>query len=97
MMSLQTIALACLHLSLPLVHAQSRYADFQAPLEKDSDIVSANFPDVEGVELLSPAFLSPEGIPEGFYNGTSTATPLLTQGKPEFRHRPLPPLQTANM
>ncbi|GAB7365189.1 hypothetical protein MBLNU230_g6275t1 [Neophaeotheca triangularis] len=79
----QALALAFI---LPLIYAQSGgpqfqngYADRQLPLEQDSDLVSANFPDVEGIELLSPAFLNPENVPEGFSNGTSTATPLLTQ------------------
>jgi hypothetical protein len=57
-----------------LAHAQSRYADNQVALVPDSEAVSANFPDVEGIELLSPAFLSPETVPAGFENGTSGPT-----------------------
>ncbi|KAF4120923.1 Zinc carboxypeptidase [Geosmithia morbida] len=51
------------------------YADNQAPLNRDSPQVAANFPEVvEGIELLSPAFVSPKSVPEGFANGTSGPT-----------------------
>jgi murein tripeptide amidase MpaA len=40
------------------------------PVRPDSELVAANFPDPK-VALLSPAFMSPEGIPAGFNNGTT--------------------------
>lgn len=72
---------AALLVGIPLVAGQRRYADFQAPLEQDDDVVAANFPDVEDIELLSPAFLDPESVPEGFSNGTSSATLQVDQGQ----------------
>lgn len=74
-----TAALVGLGLSAPAA-AQKAYADFQAPLERDNDVVSAEFPDIEGVELLSPSFLNPENIAEGFANGTSTPLSQIDQG-----------------
>ena len=50
------------------------YGDNYTPTVKDNDTVSRNFPDVP-IDLLSPAFLNPETIPEGFANGTKGPTP----------------------
>ncbi|KAI9151258.1 Carboxypeptidase 2 [Paramyrothecium foliicola] len=61
-----------------LAHAQSRYADNQVALVKDSEAVAANFPDVEGIPLYSPAFLNPESVPAGFDNGKSGPTDDVT-------------------
>lgn len=61
-------------LGSPVALAQMGYADNQEPLNKDSPHVAANFPDLEGVELHSPAFLSPGAVPDGFANGTSGPT-----------------------
>jgi hypothetical protein len=55
-------------------HAQSQYGENQRGTIKDSDVVAAAFPDVEGVELLSPAFLNPESTPPGWANGTDGPT-----------------------
>ncbi|GAB7358242.1 hypothetical protein MBLNU230_g0393t1 [Neophaeotheca triangularis] len=52
------------------------YGNNALPVTKDSDIVSQAFPEVEGIELLSPAFLNPETVPEGFEDGTSSPTDL---------------------
>ncbi|KAH7311510.1 hypothetical protein B0I35DRAFT_377684 [Stachybotrys elegans] len=57
-----------------LANAQGHYADNQVALVQDSELVAANFPDVEGIELLSPAFINPESVPAGFDNGTSGPT-----------------------
>jgi hypothetical protein len=62
------------------VTAQRAYADFQAPLERDNEAVSAKFPDIEGVELLSPSFLNPKNVADGFANGTSTPLSQVDQG-----------------
>ncbi|KEY67749.1 hypothetical protein S7711_04069 [Stachybotrys chartarum IBT 7711] len=61
-----------------LVKAQLAYADNQDVLSQDGPLVAANFPDVEGIELHSPAFTNPETVPEGFANATSGPTDLLT-------------------
>lgn len=50
------------------------YGDNYTPVVKDSEAVARNYPDVD-IDLLSPAFLNPETIPEGFANGTSGPTP----------------------
>lgn len=44
-------------------------------VQKDTDIVSQNFPNVEGIELHSPAFLYNNTQP-GFNNGTQGPTSL---------------------
>ncbi|KAH7367442.1 carboxypeptidase [Plectosphaerella cucumerina] len=53
--------------------AQKQLGWNHAPVEKDNDAVSRNYPEVD-VELLSPAFLNPETVPEGFANGTAGPT-----------------------
>lgn len=81
-MFVQSLTAAFVGLGLPAcATAQRAYADFQAPLERDSDIVSALFPDIEDVELLSPSFLHPEKVADGFANGTSTPLTQFDQGK----------------
>ncbi|TQN66099.1 Carboxypeptidase 2, partial [Colletotrichum shisoi] len=57
-----------------LATAQLSYADNQSKVIRDSEAVAANFPEVEGVELFSPAFASPESVPSTFANGTSGPT-----------------------
>lgn len=64
-----------------LANAQGHYADNQAALLQDSEAVAANFPDVEGVTLYSPAFLNPESVPAGFENGTSGPTDEAEMGE----------------
>jgi hypothetical protein len=63
-----------------LALAQGHYADNQGVLIQDNEQAAANFPDVEGIELLSPAFLYPESVPAGFANGTSGPTDEATMG-----------------
>lgn len=57
-----------------------RYASNQNPTVVDSPQVAANFPDVEGVTLLSPAFVDSSSVAGTFANGTSGPTPQLTLG-----------------
>ncbi|CRJ95719.1 hypothetical protein BN1708_002052, partial [Verticillium longisporum] len=61
-----------------LAAAQLAYADNQVTVLQDEDHVATNFPDVEGIELFSPAFVSPDTVPEAFSNGTSGPTDELT-------------------
>jgi hypothetical protein len=51
------------------------YASNTRPVVLDAPQVAANFPNVEGIQLLSPAFIHPENIPATFANGTSGPTP----------------------
>ncbi|OLN83713.1 Carboxypeptidase 2-like protein 3 [Colletotrichum chlorophyti] len=52
----------------------TQYGYNHVTVRKDSDVVAANFQDVEGVDLLSPAFLKPETKPGGFADGTKGPT-----------------------
>lgn len=66
--SMFQIAQAAL-LCLSCVQAQKIYGDNQRAPIKDSDVVSQAFQDVEGTELLSPAFTTPDSLPPGWSNG----------------------------
>lgn len=68
-------------LQASLTSAQTKYADNQVPVSKDSELVSTLFPDVEGVELLSPAFANGDTVPDGWTNGTSGPTTQDTLGR----------------
>ncbi|GKT50873.1 carboxypeptidase 2 [Colletotrichum spaethianum] len=57
-----------------LTTAQLTYASNQPNVIPDSKAVAANFPKVEEIELLSPAFAKPESVPSTFSNGTSGPT-----------------------
>ncbi|KAI3580466.1 hypothetical protein IWW34DRAFT_619089 [Fusarium oxysporum f. sp. albedinis] len=50
-----------------------QYGENWAPTTKDSDLVSANFPDIN-ITLRSPAFLNPGKVPVRFSNGTEGPT-----------------------
>ncbi|KAJ3548775.1 hypothetical protein NM208_g853 [Fusarium decemcellulare] len=50
-----------------------QYGENWAPTSKDSDLVAANFPDVN-ITLRSPAFLNPDKVPARFSNGTEGPT-----------------------
>ncbi|KAF5551358.1 carboxypeptidase 2 [Fusarium mexicanum] len=50
-----------------------QYGENWAPTTKDSDLVSANFLDVN-ITLRSPDFLNPEKVPARFSNGTEGPT-----------------------
>ena len=56
------------------------YADNQLPTIKDEPHIAANFPEPD-IELFSPAFTNPEGIPRGFENGTASPTDQDTLGR----------------
>lgn len=47
-----------------------KYGYNHVTTEKDSDIVNKAFPDVDDIELLSPAFLTPDVRLPGFSDGT---------------------------
>ena len=67
-----------------------RYASNIRPAIVDAPQVAANFPDVDGIQLLSPAFINPENVPATFANGTSGPTPqrdLGTFRRPSHLHR----------
>lgn len=67
-----------------------RYASNIRPVIVDAPQVAANFPDVDGIQLLSPAFINPENVPATFANGTSGPTPqrdLGTFRRPPYLHR----------
>lgn len=61
-------------------HAQLQYGNNERVTTKDSDAVAAAFPEIEGFELLSPAFLKPESTPPGWENGTEGPTSLAEMG-----------------
>lgn len=50
-----------------------QYGENHSPVEKDEDLVAANFPDTSET-LFSPAFASPESVLPGFANGTDGPT-----------------------
>lgn len=56
------------------VLAQIIYAGNTRPFTPDSQAVSANFPE-PNITLYSPAFLSPDTVPDDFSNGTAAPTP----------------------
>ena len=62
------------------VHAQLQYGNNERVTTKDSSAVAEAFPEVEGIELLSPAFLRPESTPPGWENGTDGPTSLIEMG-----------------
>jgi hypothetical protein len=66
--------LLCLGSSVLAQKIDPTYGDNYTPVSKDDDAIARNFPDID-IDLLSPAFLNPETIPEGFVNGTSGPTP----------------------
>jgi hypothetical protein len=64
-----------------------RYASNIRPVVIDAPQVAANFPDIEGIQLQSPAFLSPENVPATFANGTSGPTPQRDLGMAQlYKH-----------
>lgn len=50
-----------------------QYGYNHVPVRPDSELVAANFEDVD-IELLSPAFLTPDDRQAGFGNGTQGPT-----------------------
>ena len=62
------------------VFAQLQYGNNERVTTKDSAAVAEAFPEVEGIDLLSPAFLRPESTPPGWENGTQGPTSLAEMG-----------------
>ena len=60
--------------------AQLQYGNNERVTTKDSAAVAEAFPELEGIELLSPAFLRPESTPPGWENGTEGPTSLTEMG-----------------
>lgn len=77
---LHQLAIGVLLLSADVVTAD-KYASNQNPIVIDTPLVAKNFPPVEGIELLSPAFANPGDVPATFANGTSGPTPQQSLGK----------------
>lgn len=63
------------------VHGQLAYGSNHVDVIRDSDLVARAFPDVQDIELLSPAFTEPESVLPGFSNGTAPPTSLKVLGK----------------
>ncbi|KAG8623347.1 hypothetical protein KVT40_008323 [Elsinoe batatas] len=61
-------------LGLPLVRGQATYGENYLSVSRDSEIVSRAFPELEDIELLSPAFTNPDTLPAGWRNGTEGPT-----------------------
>lgn len=78
---LQRFALAALTPYLLHAQAQSTYGNNSLRVTKDSEIVASAFPEVEGVDLIAPAFTNPESLPAGWDNGTSGPTDLYELGQ----------------
>ena len=57
-----------------------QYGENWVPVQKDPEIVAANFPDVN-VTLLSPAFADPHTVPAAFADGAEGPTDDLDLGK----------------
>lgn len=74
-------ALLCLGSSVLAQSPGATYGDNASPVERDSEAISRNYPAIDSVTLLSPAFTNPETIPEGWYQGTSQPTPDYVLGE----------------
>ena len=80
-MSRMQAILLCLGSSVLAQNIDPTYGDNYTPVNKDDEAISRNYPDID-IDLLSPAFLNPETIPEGFANGTAGPTPDFVMSKP---------------
>lgn len=58
-----------------------RYGTNHVPVRRDNELVAANFENVQGYELQSPAFLNPDSVPADFANGTAGPTSDAEVGK----------------
>ena len=75
-MSLRSALLVGLSLATAVMAQSQEYGYNHPSVSKDSDtIVGDNFPDVN-ITLLSPAFLNPESVPDGFKDGTDGPTDI---------------------
>lgn len=73
-------SIQALLLSASTTYAQLRYGNNERVTTKDNPAVAEAFPEVEEIELLSPAFLRPESTPPGWVNGTDGPTSLTEMG-----------------
>ncbi|KAF6834468.1 Carboxypeptidase 2-like protein 3 [Colletotrichum plurivorum] len=69
-----TSRLGLVGLSLLASAQAAKYGYNHVVIRRDTEAIAANFQDIEGVDLLSPAFLNPETIPSGFSDGTKGPT-----------------------
>lgn len=78
-MLMHTVAISLLHglsnaQSDPTPRSGSTYGGNYLAVTRDSETVASAFPDVNGIDLLSPYFTKPESILPGFQNGTQGPT-----------------------
>jgi hypothetical protein len=73
-------SLQALLLGVSGAFAQLQYGNNERVTTKDNSAVAKAFPEVEGIELLSPAFLRPESTPPGWENGTDGPASLAEMG-----------------
>lgn len=67
---------------VPLTSTQVvEYGHNQVPVRRDKELVAAHFKDIDGYELLCPAFAEPEAVPKGFRGGTVGPTSDTKLGK----------------
>ncbi|KAI8312178.1 Carboxypeptidase 2 [Colletotrichum sp. SAR11_59] len=75
--------------SLGLLHAglatALTYASNQVEVIPDTEVVAANFPEVEGVELLSPAFANPDSVPGNSRCTLAARNEWMTYHNPDFK------------
>lgn len=57
-----------------------QYGHNLVPVRRDNGAVAANFQDVEGFELIAPAFTIPDSVSSQFHNGTEGPTDDATMG-----------------
>lgn len=79
-MTLQRCLLLCATLVSSVAHGQRQYGFNHRDVVRDNDVVTRNFPDVD-IDVRSPAFLTPETVPETFHEGTTGPTDEVTFGK----------------
>jgi hypothetical protein len=71
--TMRVLASSSLIFGLASVVRADKYGYNHVAVRKDSEIVAGAFPDVD-IELLSPAFLTPEIRQDGFSDGTQGPT-----------------------
>lgn len=68
---------------LASVASAAKYGYNHVTVRPDSEVVAGAFPDVD-IDLLSPAFLTPEIRQEGFSDGTQGPTSQDDMGRLQF-------------
>lgn len=63
-------AFTTLSLGLASLASAVKYGYNHVPVIQDSEIVAGAFKDVDDIELLAPAFMTPDDRLPGFSNGT---------------------------